>query len=72
MSTARWRCTICRDVVAGQAAPAHCPECGARAVMFVPTDEPPHGVEHNPLQPRDERDQSALSVGPGHGCLGED
>jgi hypothetical protein len=40
--------------------------------MFVQSDEPPHGIAHNPLQPHDERDQTAFFVGPGHGCLEED
>lgn len=40
--------------------------------MFVASDEPPHGIEHNPLQPRDEQDQTAVIVGPGHGCLASD
>ncbi len=67
-----WKCTICGDVVEGDAAPAHCPECGARDTMFVRSDEPPHGIAHNPIQPHDERDQSRFAVGPGHGCLEED
>jgi hypothetical protein len=40
--------------------------------MFVQSDERPHGIPHNPLQPHDERDQTAFFVGPGHGCLEED
>lgn len=34
-------CTICGHVVAGRVAPAHCPECGARAAMFEPTAAAP-------------------------------
>jgi rubredoxin len=67
-----WRCTICGYVDGGDAPPAHCPECDARDAMFVASDEQPHGIPHNPLQPRDERDQTAFHVGPGHGCLEED
>jgi predicted nucleic acid-binding Zn-ribbon protein len=63
-----WKCTICGVVDGSEAAPAHCPECGARDVMFVASDEPPHGIEHNPMQAHDERDQIALDFGPGH-CL---
>jgi hypothetical protein len=37
--------------------------------MFEPTDERPHGIPHNPIQPRDEHDQHAVIVGPGHGCV---
>src|SRR5258708_1426706 len=48
-----WKCTICGCVDGSDAAPAHCTECGARDTMFVASDEPPHGIEHNPLQPRD-------------------
>jgi len=51
--SANQKCTICGYVLAGERAPAHCPECGARAAMFVSTDEPPHGIEHNPFQPHD-------------------
>jgi len=63
-----WKCTICGFVDGGELAPAHCPECGARDVMFVRSDEPPHGIEHNPLQPHDERDQSEMDFSPGK-CL---
>jgi hypothetical protein len=71
MTTDRWRCTICGAVLGASAPPAHCPECGARDAMFVATEEPPHGLEHNPMQPRDERDTGAFSVGPGTGCIEE-
>jgi rubredoxin len=67
-----WKCTICGFVEGADTPPRRCPECGARDTMFVPTDEPPHGIAHNPLQPHDERDQTAVFVGPGHGCLEED
>jgi rubredoxin len=67
-----WKCTICGFVDGGEAAPAHCPECTARDAMFVATDEPPHGIPHNPMQPHDERDQNGFVVGPGHGCLEND
>jgi rubredoxin len=67
-----WKCTICRFVLASDAPPEHCPECSARGEMFEATTERPHGIEHNPLQPHDERDQTAFSVGPGHGCLEND
>jgi rubredoxin len=67
MST--WKCTICGFVLGDEAAPAHCPECGARDVMFEPSDEEPHGIPHNPIQPHDERDQTSFIVGPGHGCI---
>ncbi len=66
-----WRCTICGFVDGGETPPSHCPECGARDVMFEPSSEPPHGVPHNPIQPRDERDQSSFNLGPG-GCIEED
>ncbi len=67
------RCTICGFVVAGLVAPPHCPECGARAAMFEPTVEPPHGIEHNPFQPHDTRDQLAELLGPGvSGCVEND
>jgi hypothetical protein len=72
MSTTNWRCTICGVVVASETAPPHCPECGARDAMFEPSSEPAHGVEHNPLQPHDAREQGGVTLGPGHGCLGED
>jgi rubredoxin len=64
-----WKCTICGFVDGGETAPAHCPECGARDAMFEPTDERPHGIPHNPIQPKDEHDQHAVIVGPGHGCV---
>jgi rubredoxin len=67
-----WKCTICGFVSGDESAPAHCPECGAVVAMFVPSTEPPHGIPHNPLQPRDEREQGAFSVGPGHGCVEND
>ena len=63
-----WKCTICGFVDGSDAAPAHCPECGALDTMFVKSNEPPHGIEHNPLQPKDERDQTQLDLGPGH-CM---
>ena len=69
---ASWKCTICGFVDGADRPPAHCPECGARDTMFVESDEPPHGIAHNPLQPHDERDQTAFFVGPGHGCVEED
>lgn len=65
-----WKCTICQFVDGSPVAPEHCPECGARAAMFVASAEEPHGIEHNPLQ-HDGREQSAVIVGPGHGCLAE-
>ena len=67
-----WKCTICGFVAGGPEAPEHCPECSAVRAMFVESSEAPHGIPHNPLQPRDERDQGAFVVGPGHGCLEED
>ncbi len=67
-----WKCTICGYVDGGEKPPPHCPECGARDTMFSPTSEPPHGVEHNPLQPHDERDQNSVVFGPGHGCAEND
>jgi hypothetical protein len=36
--------------------------------MFVKSSEPPHGIEHNPIQPHDERDQSPMDFSPGK-CL---
>src|SRR5689334_21907697 len=63
-----WKCTICGAVVGGDEPPAHCSECGARHLMFEPSLEPPHGIPHNPLQPRDEREQNEIDLGPG-GCL---
>lgn len=66
-----WKCTICGLVCAGER-PVHCPECGARDTMFEPTAEVPHGVEHNPLQPKDEHEQHAIALGPGRGCLESD
>jgi hypothetical protein len=72
-TTSNRKCTICGYVLAGEQAPAHCPECGALAEMFVDTDEPPHGISHNPFQPHDARDQSGEVVGPGAGgCLESD
>lgn len=69
------RCTICGYVLAGPPvkAPAHCPECGALASLYEPTAEPPHGIEHNPFQPHDPRDQVAEWLGPGAGgCVEND
>jgi hypothetical protein len=63
-----WKCTICGFVDGAEKAPAHCQECGAVAAMFVASSEPPHGIEHNPIQPHDERDQTPLDFGPG-GCV---
>ncbi len=63
-----WKCTICGCVEGSETAPAHCPECGAVESMFERSLEPPHGIEHNPLQPRDERDQTPIDLGPG-GCI---
>lgn len=60
-----WKCTICGFVDGSERAPAHCPECGALEAMFVASAEPPHGIEHNPIQPRDEREQKELDFGPG-------
>ncbi|HEX4509539.1 MAG TPA: hypothetical protein VH328_05650 [Burkholderiaceae bacterium] len=67
-----WKCTICGVVDGGISPPAHCSECGARDAMFVESEEPPHGIAHNPIQPRDERDQTSFAVGPGRGCVEED
>ena len=67
-----YKCTICGTVAGGDAAPAHCPECDAVRAMFVTTEEGPHGIPHNPLQPHDERDQVASTFGPGHGCIEND
>jgi predicted nucleic acid-binding Zn-ribbon protein len=61
------RCTICGIVLGTTEAPAHCPECGARREMFVTTDEEPHGIAHNPMQPHDATEQGPLDIGPG--CL---
>jgi rubredoxin len=72
MERKSWKCTICGFVVGEAAPPAHCPECGARDVMFVASTEEPHGIAHNPLQARDERDQGAVVFGPGHGCVEND
>ena len=71
------RCTICGYVLDGtKTPPAHCPECGARATMFTPTSEPPHGVPHNPFQPRDHEnfgDTIGPHAGPGDsGCMETD
>jgi rubredoxin len=64
------KCTICGFVLSGsEPPPPHCPECGAVPAMFQPTDEPPHGIPHNPFQPHDNRDQVGGVVGPtAHGC----
>jgi hypothetical protein len=67
-----WKCTICGLVLGDERPPEHCPECGARDVMFVRSDEAPHALPHNPIQPHDEREQHAVVVGPGHGCLDPD
>jgi rubredoxin len=68
-----WKCTICGLVEAGAESPAFCPECGARREMFIPSDEEPHGIAHNPLQPRDALTPEVLGPGAGwSGCLGED
>lgn len=72
MNANSWKCTICGFVDGGDTPPVHCPECGARDAMFIPSDEPPHGIPHNPFQPHDEREQSSFLVAPGHGCLEED
>src|SRR5262245_3344445 len=69
MSPDHQKCTICGIVLDAERPPAHCPECGALAAMFRPTDEPPHGIEHNPLQPRDPRELSGEVLGP-HSELG--
>ena len=60
-----WKCTICGFVDGSEAAPAHCPECHAVDAMFVRSDEEPHGIAHNPIQPHDERDLNPLAFGPG-------
>jgi len=66
-----WKCTICGLVEATEAPPAHCPECGARREMFEPSNEPPHGVAHNPIQPRE--NHPAESLGPGWaGCVADE
>jgi hypothetical protein len=66
-----WKCTICGLVVSGPAAPAHCPECAARREMFSISDEQPHGIAHNPIQPHDNHPRS--DFGPGTaGCFEED
>jgi len=73
MSPTNRKCTICGFVVAGEQPPAHCPECGARDSMFTATEEPPHGIPHNPLQPHDRTDNFPLDVGPGAtGCFDTD
>ncbi|MDB4964510.1 MAG: hypothetical protein JWN44_199 [Myxococcales bacterium] len=36
--------------------------------MFVRSDEEPHGIDHNPIQPHDERDLNPLDFVPG-GCV---
>jgi predicted nucleic acid-binding Zn-ribbon protein len=66
-----WKCTICGFVDGSEVVPAHCPECGARDTMFVPSTEPPHGIPHNPLQPHDRHDQSSVLLAPG-GCVEND
>ena len=66
------KCTICGYVLAGQEAPAHCPECGARAAMFEASPEPPHGIPHNPFQPHDHELHGDI-LGPGQaGCMDSD
>jgi hypothetical protein len=72
MAMRTWKCTICGNVQAGDAAPPHCRECGARDAMFEPSTEPPHGISHNPLQPHDPGEQHGVLVGPGDGCLEND
>jgi hypothetical protein len=69
MTMNTWKCTICGFVDGSEVTPAHCAECGAVEAMFVRSDEPPHGIEHNPLQPRDEHEQSPLDLGPGQHCV---
>jgi hypothetical protein len=64
-----WKCTICGCVEGGTEPPHRCPECGAREAMFVRSNEPPHGIAHNPIQPHDERDQHAYDFAPGAGCI---
>lgn len=66
-----WKCTICGQVEGGAQAPAHCPECGARREMFIASDEEPHGIEHNPLQPHDASAPEVLGPSWG-GCVGTD
>jgi rubredoxin len=66
MQMTTWKCTICGFVDGSEQAPAHCPECHALQAMFVHSAEAPHGIEHNPMQPRDERDQTELDFGPGN------
>lgn len=66
------KCSICGFVLAGSEAPNHCPECGARRTMFEASDEPPHGIPHNPFQPVD-REQGGEVLGPSkNGCLEND
>jgi len=66
------RCTICGIVLDAPEAPAHCPECGARREMFVATDEEPHGIAHNPMQPHDPTDRGTIDIGPGPDrCVGD-
>ncbi|HXU72825.1 MAG TPA: hypothetical protein VN947_26075 [Polyangia bacterium] len=60
-----WKCTICGFVDGSEVAPPHCNECGAVDTMFVRSDESPHGIPHNPIQPHDERDQTELDFSPG-------
>ena len=69
------KCTICGVVLAAVTPPARCPECGALGAMFRPTSEPPHGIPHNPLMPRDSRDVTGEVLGPhagGAGCIERD
>lgn len=63
-----WKCTICGLVDGSDAPPAHCPECDARAAMFVESDEAPHGIPHNPIQPHDHL--GFADFGPGDGTAG--
>jgi rubredoxin len=65
MTIDAWKCTICHFVLAAERPPGHCPECSARDAMFEKTNEAPHPINHNPLQPRDERDQVSLDFAPG-------
>ena len=63
-----WKCTICGLVDGSYDPPAHCPECSARREMFEASDEPPHGIGHNPMQPR--VGHGGEVVGPGWaGCI---
>jgi hypothetical protein len=68
-----FKCTICGLVLDETRPPPRCPECGALASMFRPTDEPAHGIAHNPLQPRDRTDLVGESMSPsGVGCIDND